>query len=154
TSLIAVLAALLQAWRLAGWRGHAVLREPLLAVLHIAHGFIPLGLLALAASAQGALNGLAALHLLTVGAIGLTTLGVMTRATRGHTGRPLAASRLTTTAFVLLLVAAVSRPFAEVVPFAFHQLLEVSGGAWILAFVLFSLEYGPMLTLRNCSAKP
>jgi uncharacterized protein involved in response to NO len=37
----------------------------------------------------------AGLHALTAGAIGTMTLAVMTRATLGHTGRPLTADRAT-----------------------------------------------------------
>jgi uncharacterized protein involved in response to NO len=34
-------------------------------------------------------------------------------------------------------------------PQSYHLLLEVAGSAWILAFVLFLLEYGPILCRRG-----
>ena len=85
------------------------------------------------------------LHLFTVGVIGTMTLAVMTRATRGHTGRKLTASGLTSLSYLALLLAAVIRPFAELLPAQYHLLLEAAGACWILAFGLFVAEYGAML---------
>jgi uncharacterized protein involved in response to NO len=154
TAILALIAALLQLWRLARWRGWATGGEPLLAVLHVAYFFLPLGLLGVAAAALGWLSPPSALHILTVGGIGTTTLAVMTRATRGHTGRPLTASFLTTAIYGAVLIAAVSRPLAEAVPQFYHLLLDLSGGAWIAAFLLFLGEYGPMLVRARLRSTP
>lgn len=142
----------LQTVRLAGWRGWSTFGEPLLAVLHVGYAFVPLGLVGVAMAAIGLLATASALHILTVGAIGLMTVAVMTRATRGHTGRPLTASAATTTVYTCLFLAALARPAAEVIPEAYHALLAISGTAWILAFVVFVVEHGPMLLSR--SARP
>jgi len=149
TAALAALAAALQAVRLAGWRGWATWREPLLGVLHVGYAFVPVGLAAIALSALGVMAEPSALHLITVGAIGLMTLAVMTRATRGHTGRALTASPTTTLSYCCLLAAAVLRPFAEAVPAGYSVLLDASGVAFILAFVLFVVEYAPMLLGRS-----
>ena len=69
----------------------------------------------------------------------------MTRATRGHTGRPLVGSTLTSASYVAIAGAALIRPLAEVLPEHYHHLIALSGALWIAAFVLFTLEYGPML---------
>lgn len=145
TALLCAAAALLQAIRLARWRGEATLREPLLAVLHIGYGFVPIGQAALALAALGLLAPAAALHLLTVGAIGLMTLGVMTRASRGHTGRAMSASRTTTAAYAALLAAALLRPVADLFPDLFEAALAISALCWIAAFLLFITEYAPIL---------
>jgi uncharacterized protein involved in response to NO len=149
TAILATIAGALQAFRLARWRGWATGAEPLLVVLHLAYLFVPLGLIGVAASAMGWLSPVSSLHILTVGGVGATTLAVMTRATRGHTGRPLTASLLTSAAYAAVLVAAMSRPLAEVLPDFYHPLLDLSGGAWIVAFLLFLGEYGPMLVTRR-----
>jgi uncharacterized protein involved in response to NO len=154
TAGLAGLAGLLQAARLARWRGWATTREPLLVVLHFAYLFLPLGLFGISAAALGWLDPTSALHILTVGGVGLTTLAVMTRATRGHTGRPLTASRLTSAIYGAVLIAAVSRPLAEMVPQHYGLLLDVSGGAWIIAFLLFVGEYGPMLVTARLRSTP
>jgi NnrS protein len=99
--------------RLARWRGQTTLREPLLWILHLGYGWLALGFILLA------INGLVpllpsttALHALTTGAIGTMTLAVMTRASLGHTGRPLVAGRGTNNIYVLVTLAALLRLLA------------------------------------------
>jgi uncharacterized protein involved in response to NO len=151
TGVVAVAAAGLHLLRLWRWRGIATLEEPLLLVLHLAYLFVPLGLVGLALEAMGWLSGASVLHIFTVGVLGTMTLAVMTRATRGHTGRRLSASGLTSISYLALLLAAVLRPFAELLPGQYHLLLEAAGTCWILAFALFVYEYGPMLMTRRPS---
>jgi uncharacterized protein involved in response to NO len=146
TALLCGLAAVLQAIRLAGWQGHQTWREPLLTVLHVAYGFVVLGFVAVSVAALGYLSQASALHVLTVGVIGLTTVAVMTRASRGHTGRALTASRWTTAVYVLIAGVAVLRPLAEVVPDFYHPILVLSATGWIAGFSIFIAEHAPMLT--------
>lgn len=146
TAVLATLAAGLHAVRLYRWRGWTVSREKLLLILHVAYAFVPLGFVSVALAAIGRLNPYSALHVLTVGAMGLMMLAVMTRATRGHTGRELTASPLTQVAYLSLIAAALLRPLAEVLPNFFHTVLAASALLWMLAFGLFLLEYAPMLT--------
>jgi len=153
TAALCSMAALANAIRLARWRGLHTTREPLLFVLHIAYAFMPIGFAWAAAAALGVVSLASALHVMTVGVIGLTTLAVMTRASRGHTGRVLAASWSTTTAYVCLICAAILRPFAEILPEFYHPILATSGVAWIAAFAIFLAEHGPMLVTRSRSAQ-
>jgi uncharacterized protein involved in response to NO len=139
--------AVLLALRITRWEGVLTLREPLLLVLHIGYAFLPLGFLLGAISIlwPSALMGSAALHAWTVGSVGLMTLGVMTRATRGHTGREQTASWITVVSFAAMFIAACLRVGAGVTPQAYITLLTLSAGFWIIAFILFLIEYGPML---------
>lgn len=143
TLLAALAAAGLNAARLARWRGLAVRAEWLLFVLHLSYGFVPLGFLALSGAAANLLLPVSALHVLGVGVIATMMLAVMTRATRGHTGHALTASRITTTAYLCLFAAALARPLADLT--SAPLLMEASGGLWILAFGLFVVEHGGML---------
>lgn len=143
TVLAALAAAGLNAARLARWRGMAVLPEGLLFVLHAAYGFVPLGFLALAAAGAGLLLPVSALHVLTVGVIATMMLAVMTRATRGHTGRVLTASRRTAAAYLCLFAAALARPLADLT--GAPGLMEASAALWIAAFGLFIAEHAGML---------
>jgi len=151
-ALLCALAALAQGWRLWRWQGWGARDDMLVAILHLGYGFIPLGLAGLAVAALGGLSLVAALHLLTVGAIGCMTLAVMSRATLGHTGRPLHASRLTVVAYAALILAALARPLAEKVDGFYMEMLSLSGALWIAAFVLFIAEYGPMLVSPRVDA--
>ena len=86
----------------------------------------------------------AVLHALTVGAIGTMTLAVMTRATLGHSGRPLTAGLGTGSIYVLVTLAAILRTCAAL---SAHTALLTSaaGVAWSAAFILFAVLYAPLL---------
>jgi uncharacterized protein involved in response to NO len=144
-AVLAFVACILQAVRLWRWVGWLTIEEPLLLVLHVGYAFIPLGLLCVGLSELGVISPASALHVLTVGAIGIMTFAVMTRASLGHTGRPLTASLNISMGYLALTIAATVRPFAEILSGSYHLLLEIAGVAWILAFALFLIEYGPIL---------
>jgi len=143
-----LLAAALHFWRMLRWRGYLTGDEPLLLILHLGYGWLVLGTALLGFAVAGVLvPETAAVHALTAGAIGTMILAVMTRATRGHTGRDLAADRATSLIYVLVTVAAVARVAAAIIADGSFPLLIVSAGAWVGAFGLFVLSYGPMLVL-------
>jgi uncharacterized protein involved in response to NO len=147
TGFFFLAAAAAQTARLGRWVGARTWREPLVIVLHFGYAFVPLGFLlgAVAILWPGALAGTAALHAWTVGAVGIMTLAVMTRATRGHTGRELAASMPTVALYASIAAAAVLRIAAGAFPEFQMVLLEAGGVAWIVAFGMFLFEYAPML---------
>ena len=131
--------------RMARWRGLAVRGEPLLIALHAGYAFIALGFaLAGLAVFLPAVPPMAAIHTWTVGAIGTMTLTVMTRATLGHSGRPLKAGWVETAFLAALPLAALAR-IASTFAGSPVWLLHVSATLWILAFGLFALRYGPVM---------
>ena len=71
------------------------------------------------------------------------TLAVMTRASLGHTGRALVASRATQAIYAAVLVAALSRIAAAFEPTM--PLLILAAALWAAAFLGFSAAYGPIL---------
>lgn len=154
TAVLAVITGSLHLVRIWRWRGWQTLEEPLLLGLHAAYAFIPLGMFGVALAAIGWIAAPSALHILAVGAIGNMTFAVMARASLGHTGRPTTASLRTSVALLALALAAIVRPFAELIPEGYHLLLGVAGSTWLLAFGLFVLEYGPMLVAPRLTTKP
>ncbi|MNE12336.1 NnrS protein [compost metagenome] len=149
TAIIAIIAAVLHLVRLYRWRGWSVAKDKLVLILHIAYLFVPAGFVAIALAALEQLNPFSALHVMTVGVIGCMMLAVMTRATRGHTGRELVASPTTQIAYLCLILSALTRPFAEMMPNFFHTFLAASALLWMLAFGLYVLEYAPMLMTKR-----
>jgi uncharacterized protein involved in response to NO len=141
--------------RLVRWRGQATLHEPLLWVLHLGYGWLALGFLLLAfIGFMPLLSQTTALHALTVGAIGTMTLGVMTRASLGHTGRPLVAGPGTTTIYVLVTLAAILRLLAPLGGEHYLLMLSSAAAAWSGAFGLFVLLYaGPLMRPRAKGAQ-
>ncbi len=142
-----VLAGIVHLVRLARWQPHRTAAEPLVTVLHAGYAFVPLGfLLAGYAAATGdPLIGTGAVHAWTTGAIGTMTLAVMTRATLGHTGRPLAAGPATVAIYGAVIVSALARVAAALVPQWGTILVPLAGIAWVGAFAGFAAVYGPML---------
>lgn len=142
-----LIAGVLNLIRLLRWRPERTLREPLVTVLHIGYAFVPLGfLLATYALWDGERStATGAVHAWTVGAIGLMTLAVMTRATRGHTNYPLTAPLGTVAIYALIVIAAATRIAAALLPEHAFVLLGVVGLSWIGGYALFVAIYGPML---------
>jgi uncharacterized protein involved in response to NO len=141
-----LLGAVLNFWRLLRWRGVATTAEPLLFTLHIGYAWLVLGVALLGLSTLDAdLPQSAAIHALTVGAIGTTILAVMTRATRGHVGRELSADRITSLIYILVTLAAITRIVAALSAAWTMPLLIASACLWIAAFGSFVISYGPML---------
>lgn len=145
TLALAAIAGIAHAARLRRWRGLAVWPEKLLFILHVAYAFLPLGFAAIALGDRIGLGDTAIMHVMTVGAMAAMMLAVMTRATRGHTGRQLTSSRLTNVSYVAILMAAIFRPLADILPGQAMTLYSLAGLAWLTAFGLFVIEYGPML---------
>ncbi|MFP4295817.1 MAG: NnrS family protein [Halothiobacillaceae bacterium] len=142
-----VLAGVLHLARLARWAGYRTWAEPLVTVLHAGYAFLPLGALALGAEtlAPGLFGPAAAQHLWTGGAIGLMTLAVMTRATLGHTGQPLAAGPATVAIYLAVILAVLARVAAGLWPGLAGPLYTLSGLGWIGAYSGFALVYGRLL---------
>jgi uncharacterized protein involved in response to NO len=92
---------------------------------------------------------------MTVGAIGGLTIGMMTRTSRGHTGRPLLAGSAERFCYIAIQFAALTRVF---VPLAFPSLqlhaIVVSGVLWSLAFAVFTVTYWPVLSRPRLDGKP
>ena len=145
TGLALLAAGALHAMRLARWAGERTLRDRLVLVLHIAYAFVPLGFVLTALAAFELLPPSAGLHAWMSGGAGMMTLAVMTRASLGHTGRALVASRGTQAIYVAIFLSAIARVSSALLPDWTNPLLHAAGFAWIVAFGGFVVIYGPML---------
>ncbi|NOY90812.1 MAG: NnrS family protein [Deltaproteobacteria bacterium] len=153
---LCALAGLLLLVRLAGWRGLSALKDPLVSVLHLGLLFVVAGFGARAVFNFGlASAGTAPLHLFTAGALGVMVLAVMSRASLGHTGRPLEASRGLTLSYVLVILGALTR---GLLPYAGGVLAlrapMVGGSLWALGYLLFVILYWPILMRPRLDGKP
>ena len=148
TGVLLLIAGCMQSMRFMRWAGDRTLAEPLVLVLHLGYAFVPTGFLLLGSSIwSAAVPATTGIHAWTVGAIGLMTLAVMTRATLGHTGQSLRAGRGTQLIYAAVLAAAITRIVAALTGSV--TLLEIAGLAWIAAFAGFVLVYGPLLAAQK-----
>jgi uncharacterized protein involved in response to NO len=154
--MVALIAALAHAWRLAGWNGHRTLGEPIVWVLHAAYVWLPLGLLLKAAWLLGGLQWAAFwMHALGAGAAGTMILAVMSRASLGHTGRPLQVAPAMRWSYLLLVLAVAVRVFGpHALPLTYSVTILLSGLAWIGAFFIYAVVYTPILLRPRADGKP
>ncbi len=153
---IAGFAAVLQILRLAQWRTVLTLRQPLVWILHIAYLWLPVGLALKAAALLGG-YAIAAfwLHALTIGALTTMIVAVMTRASLGHTGRPLHLHPLMTLAYALLIGATVIRVFGLLLPgVSYPMVIAAAALLWTASFLLFIGIYSPILWRPRADGKP
>jgi uncharacterized protein involved in response to NO len=150
TGLLLLGAGLANAVRLVRWRGWATVPEPLLLILHVGYLWLAVSLALLGGAAlwPASVGTTEALHALTAGAFGTMTLAVMTRASLGHSGRPLTAGPATVAIYLLVTAGALLRVAAPVLPGGYLLVLSVSGVLWSAAFALFAIAYGALLLGR------
>jgi uncharacterized protein involved in response to NO len=153
---MALLAAGATLLRMARWGSFKTVRVPLLWVLHVGFVFIPVGLLLKSLALNFDLVALgASTHALTVGAIGILTLGMMARVALGHTGRPLVASPIVAVSFGLMTLAAVLRVLTPIIGMSWYlQGVLVSGVLMSGAFLIYLFVYWSILTTPRPDGRP
>lgn len=152
---IALGAAALHGWRLALWAPFSTRGRPILWILHLSYAWLVLHLLLRGLAAFDVVSPVLATHALTVGAIGGMTLGMMTRTSRGHTGRPLSTGRAELAAYLLIQAAAVVRVLVPLaLPGAYAASIGLSALLWSAAFALFATTYFPILAGPRLDGKP
>ena len=143
--------------RLFRWRPWITYREPLLWSLHLAYLFIALGFILCALRYAGlSLDMLSRfttsyatiLHSFTIGGMGLLILGMISRVSLGHTGRPLVVNTWVSFGFICVIAAYVSRIWLPLIaPSSSHYasyLLSII--LWLIGYGLFVLAYLPVLS--------
>lgn len=152
---LAAAAALLHAARWLGWKPWATRRTPLLWSLHLAYGWIPLGLALLALAQWELLPRSAGIHALAIGATGGLIIAMITRTALGHTGRLLTVGRIEVASYVLVQLAAVVRVLTVAAfPAAAVGGIHLAATAWTLAFLLYGWRYAPFLWRARADGRP
>jgi len=156
SGVVAALAAMLHAVRLAGWRSLRIRGNPILWVLHVAYAWLPL---AFALKAVALLTGASFaqfwLHAFGIGAVATMILAVMSRVSLGHTGRALVVARPIAGAYVMLTLSALSRvllPHTGTI--GYDWAIVIAGLLWTAAFALFVAVYGPILARPRVDGRP
>jgi uncharacterized protein involved in response to NO len=146
TAAAFALAAALHLARQWQWQPWVTLSRPILWILHAAYAWIALGFGLLAMAQMGWVGVSAGVHALAIGATGGLIIGMVTRTARGHTGRPLRASRAEVLAYALVMAAATLRVLVPLVaPQWLVPALIGAAFAWGAAFAIYLFVYTPWL---------
>ena len=151
---LAILAGLLGLIQLAGWKPWAARSRPILLILHISYAWIPVGLIMLGLASFGVwgVTVSAAIHALAAGSIGGLILGMITRTSLGHSGAIVRAGRCELTMYTLVIIAALCRVAAALIPSFYVWGMTAAGVAWMAAFMTFAIAYAPMLLGKRAPA--
>ncbi|MBC2775029.1 NnrS family protein [Rhizobium sp. AQ_MP] len=152
TGLLMLVVSFAHLVRQARWCPDRTIGEPLLAILHVGYLFIPLGFLLTGLSMLLDHSGFASagIHAWTTGGVGVVTLAVMTRATRGHTGQALASPHSTTwLIYAPIILSALLRILVAIWPQHTMLLLPIAGLAWIVAFLGYVVFYMPLIARKG-----
>jgi uncharacterized protein involved in response to NO len=141
--------------RLALWQPQLTTGNPLLWMMPAAYSWLPMALFLRALAENSFVSQGVWIHALTMGAISGLMLAMMMRSALGHTGRPLEASRLDMSVFLMVQLAAIIRVTAGLFTAGLYKsLVIISGVIWILAFCAFLVRYLPILTRPRIDGKP
>lgn len=143
--------------RMIGWRSYAVRGRPILAILHLAYAWLPIGFALLALSALGwtRVPHSLAMHAFATGAIGGAIIAMITRTARGHTGRPLVADKRDVACYALVLAAGALRVLGPLAAPSWHTTwIFAAGICWALAFALYVAAYAAPLFRPREDGKP
>jgi uncharacterized protein involved in response to NO len=144
TAAVLGLAAALHLRRQWAWQPWLTRSRPILWILHAGYAWIAVGLGLLALAQLGLVSESAGLHALTVGATSGLIIGMITRTARGHTGRNLQAGKAETSAYALVMAAALLRSLLPI--FGLQSLAMLAAAmAWSSAFVIYLYVYTPWL---------
>ncbi|HSW84411.1 MAG TPA: NnrS family protein, partial [Usitatibacter sp.] len=153
--IVAAVAVIAHAWRLAMWNPWKTLRAPLVWILHASYAWIVVHLALRALAVAGLVPATLAIHALTIGVIGGMTIGMMTRTARGHSGRPLVAGGAEVAAYSLVMAAALVRVFGGLLaPLEYIATVSASAACWTAAFAIYAVRYTPVLVLPRVDGQP
>ncbi len=147
TSALALVLVVEHLMRVSPWFSRPVLNTPILWVLYAGYLWLIIGFILKVCVGFDWVTNNIAIHAWTVGTIGITTYGMMSRVSLGHTGREMIPPKFAITGFYLLFLAAVVRVVFPLISMAHYVLwIEISIALWVLAFALFAIAYTPILS--------
>ena len=159
TWIVDLPAAALAAYITLRWGFARSLRNRMLGMLHIAFAWMAVAWLLNAAQSLLVLGGtpalgLAPMHALSIGFLASLTLAMVSRVSCGHSGRSLAADRLTWIAFLSLQAAAAIRVAADLFTGAYLALLVAAAVVWLGCFAAWATRYVPYYWRPRADGKP
>ncbi len=156
TAAIGAVVAVTGGYALTRWWHRKVFGEPMLWLLFLGVSVVLFGLAWMAAVLiglpVGGLDG--PVHALGLGMLAVMAMGMMTRVSAGHTGRPIQLPRWLRPVVVLMLVVVASRLLLPIWPGLEPLWLAITAGGLALVYLAMLLVIGPWLTTARVDARP
>ncbi|MFP4462777.1 MAG: NnrS family protein [Guyparkeria sp.] len=138
------------------WWHRLVLTEPMLWLLFLGVAVVLVGLawlaVVLAGLPAGGLDG--PVHVLGLGMLAVMAMGMMTRVSAGHTGRPIHLPRSLRPVLVGLLAVVMVRPLLSIWPGLTPAWLALTAGGLALVYLVMLIVIGPWLVAERADARP
>lgn len=155
-ALIAAVVAGTGGYALTRWWHRKVLSEPMLWLLFLGASVVLVGLawtaMVLAGLSVGGLDG--PVHALGLGMLAVMAMGMMTRVSAGHTGRPIQLPKWLWPVVALMLAVVASRLLLPIWPGLEPVWLAMTAGGLALVYLAMLLVIGPWLTTERADARP
>ncbi len=155
-AVIAAVVAGTGGYALMRWWHRKVLSEPMLWLLFLGASVVLIGLAWMAAVLidlpVGGLDG--PVHALGLGMLAVMAMGMMTRVSAGHTGRPIHLPRWLWPVLVLLLVVVAGRLLLPIWPGLEPVWLAITAGGLALVYLALLIVIGPWLIAERADARP
>jgi len=124
--------------------------KPILWILHVSYGWMPVGFLLLGLSRLGIMTIYPALHVFGIGVTGGLIISMITRTALGHTGRPLKAGSIELASYLCIQGALIIWLLSGMGNNSwFYPLLVIAGTLWCATFGLYLYKYIPLPTIRR-----
>jgi len=138
------------------WKTYLTLGNSMLWVLHIGYLFLPMGFLMEGGIGIGwPLSRSLGIHTFMVGALSVMAIGMISRVTLGHTGRVIAADRLMTLSFFIMVLSLVLRVgMVFFLPEFQMKWISISAILWVCAFGIYLARFIPILVSPRLDGKP
>ncbi len=155
SGLMAAALAVVHIIRVKGWYDRRIWAYPIVWVLYTAYFWMIASFVLQAMSALEWVAPNLATHAFTYGMVGIFTMGMMSRVALGHSGRALVTAKPINIAFILLNVGAFVRVLMPIVaPGQYNIWLFISGGLWLVSFLIFCVIYAPILMRPRPDGQP
>ncbi len=155
SGLMAAALAVVHIIRVKGWYDRRMWAYPIVWVLYTAYFWMIASFVLQAMSILEWVAPNLATHAFTYGMVGIFTMGMMSRVALGHSGRMLETAKPINIAFILLNVGAFVRVLMPLVaPGQYSIWLFISGGLWLISFLIFCVVYAPILMRPRADGQP
>lgn len=155
TGWIALVAAILNFIRLIGWDSFKTRKNSLIWILHLGYFWIAIGfLLIFLSDIFQVLPRSVAIHAFTAGAMGTFIIGMISRVSLGHTGRPLKTPNGFVWSFLFMTLSGVVRIASGFFEDHYRLGILTAGVLWATSFLMFVVYYAKVLLTPRPDGRP